>query len=156
MMIRKCLLFALSAGLFIGIGALAGSGLSKAADDDETPLGKIMEKVQKHNIVITKGVRNKVGFAKAQKDVESSANELVKLAKEAKDIKDAVKKAKDVTDPQKKWDEYIELLISSSEKLGKVAAKAGASFQEAKDAFGEVKKACADCHKDFRVDETKF
>jgi cytochrome c556 len=61
-----------------------------------------------------------------------------------------------VTDPQKKWDEYIELLIKSSEKLETVAAKAGANFQDAKDAFGEVKKACADCHKDFRVDDAKF
>ena len=97
-----------------------------------------------------------MAFAKAQKDVESMANELVKLAKEAKEIKDAAKKAKDVTNPEKKWDEYIDLLVKSSEKLGKVAAKSGASYQEAKDAFGEVKKACADCHKDFRVDDAKF
>jgi cytochrome c556 len=156
MMIRKWFVFALSAGLVVGISAFTGAGWSKAADDDETPLGKIMEKVNKHNTVITKGVRTKVAFAKAQKDVASSANELVKLAKEAKEIKDAAKKAKDVANPEKKWDGYIDDLIKTSENLGKVAGKSSATFQEAKDAFGEVKKACADCHKDFRVDDSKF
>lgn len=151
-MIRKCLVFALSAGVLFGIGVLVGPGLLKAADD-ETPLGKIMEKVNKHNSVITKGVRNKVAFTKAQKNVETSARELAKLAKEAKDMKDAAKKAKDVANPEKKWDEYIDQLVKTSEELGKVAGKAGANFQDAKNAFTKVKSVCTDCHKDFRVDE---
>ena len=48
-----------------------------------------MEKVNKHNSTITKGTRTKVAFAKDQKNVEKSAKELVKLAKEAKPMKDA-------------------------------------------------------------------
>jgi cytochrome c556 len=154
MMIRKCLVFALSAGVLLGTGILAaGPSLSKAADD-ESPLGKVMEKVNKHNSTIKKGVRNKVAFVKAQKDVEKSAKELVKLAKEAKDLKDAAKKAKDVANPEKKWDEYIDEFIKSSEKLEQVAGKAGAKFEDAKDAFTKVTSACADCHKDFRKDES--
>ncbi len=139
--------------MLLGIGVLVGPSLSKA-DDDESPLGKIMEKVNKHNSTIQKGVRNKVAFAKAQKDVEKSAKELVKLAKEAKDMKDAAKKAKDVANPEKKWDEYIDELIKTSEELGKVAGKADATFQDAKDAFAKVKNVCTDCHKDFRKDES--
>jgi cytochrome c556 len=91
--------------------------------------------------------------------VEKSARELVKLAKEAKPITDAVKKAKEkkeVANPQKKWDEYLDELIKTSEHLGKVAGKTNATFQDAKDAFGAVKKVCTDCHKDFRVDESTF
>jgi cytochrome c556 len=153
MMIRKCLAFALSAGVLLGIGVLAGPSFSKAADD-ESPLGKIMEKVNKNDSTIKKGVRTEVAFKKAQKDVEKGAKELVKLAKEAKDIKDAAKKAKDVADPEKKWDEYMDEFIKTSEELGKVAGKAGAKFQDAKDAYNKVKNACADCHKDFRKDET--
>ena len=152
MMIRKCLAFVLSAGVLLGIGVLIGPGFSKAADD-ESPLGKIMEKVNKHNSVIQKGVRNKVAFTKAQKDVEKSAKELVKLAKEAKSEKDVAKKAKDVANPEKKWDEYIDELVKTSEELGKVAGKSDATFQDAKDAFAKVKNVCNDCHKDFRVDE---
>jgi cytochrome c556 len=152
MMIRKCVVFAISAGVLLGIGALIGPSFSKA-DDDESPLGKIMEKVNKHNSVIQKGVRNKVAFTKAQKDVEKSAKELVKLAKEAKSEKDAAKKAKDVEKPEKKWDDYIDELVKTSEELGKVAGKEGATFQDAKDAFAKVKNVCNDCHKDFRVEE---
>jgi cytochrome c556 len=155
MMTRKCLAFALSAMLLLGLGVLIGPSFSKA-DDDESPLAKIMEKVNKHNSTITKGVRTKVAFAKAQKDVEKSAKELVKLAKEAKSEKDAAKKAKDVANPEKKWDEYIDELVKTSEELGKVAAKKDATFQDAKDAFAKVKNVCADCHKDFRVDDAKF
>ena len=94
-------------------------------------------------------------FAKSRKDVEKSAKELVKLAKEAKPIKDAVKKAK-VADPQKKWDEYMDELIKSSEKLGDVSAKTNAAYEDAKSAFANVNKACTDCHTDFRVEEGSF
>jgi hypothetical protein len=153
MMTRKCLAFALSAGILLGLGILIGPSFSKASDD-ETPLGKIMEKVNKHNSTIQKGVRTKVAFAKAQKDVEKSAKELVKLAKEAKSEKDAAKKAKDVANPEKKWDEYIDELVKTSEELSKVAGKDGATFQDAKDAFAKVKNVCTDCHKDFRVEES--
>jgi len=98
-----------------------------------------MEQVNKHNSVIQKGVRNKVSFAKAQKDVEKSAKELVKLAKKAKDEKDVAKKGERRRQPREKWDEYIDEMVKTSEELSKVAGKAGASFQDAKDAFGKVK-----------------
>ena len=60
----------------------------------------------------------------------------MKLAKEAKfKIKDAAKKAfeRSVANPEKKWDEYIDELVKAAEDLGKVAGKANATFQEAKD-----------------------
>ena len=65
---RKWLAFPLSAGILIVLGITAGPGLLRA-DDDESPLGKIMEKVNKHNSTITKGTRTKVAFAKDQKKV---------------------------------------------------------------------------------------
>ena len=149
----KWIVFPVSAGVLLVFGLAAGPGLYGA--DDDSPLGKIMEKVNKHNSTITKGTRNKVNFVKSRKDVEKSAKELVKLGKEAKVISDAVKKAK-VADPQKKWDEYMDDLIKSSEKLGDVSAQTSATYEDAKSAFTVVKKACADCHKDFRVEEGSF
>ena len=151
---RKWLAFPLSAGALLVLGLVAGPGLYGA--DDESPLGKIMEKVNKHNSTITKGTRNKVAYAKDRKNVEKSAKELSKLAKEAKPIKDAIKKAKGVSDPQKQWDVYMDEFIKSAEKLGEVSGKAGTTFEDAKSAFTVVKKACADCHKDFRVEEGSF
>ncbi len=154
-MVRKCLAFALSAGVLFGILALVGPSLSWA-DDDESPLEKIMEKVQKHNSTIQKGVRSKPNFAKAQKDVVKSAKELITLAKDAKKIKDAVKKAKDVADPEKKWDTYMDDFIKTCEELEKVAGKSDATFEDAKEAFKKVTSACADCHNDFRKEKEGF
>jgi cytochrome c556 len=152
---RKWLAFPLSAGVLIVLGIIAGPGISRA-DDDESPLGKIMEKVNKHNSTISKAVRNKVNFAKSRKDVAKSAKELVKLGKEAKPMQEGIKKAKGVADPQKKWDEYMDDFIKSSEKLGEIAGKTDADHQTTKDAFKAVSNACGACHKDFRVDEGSF
>jgi cytochrome c556 len=158
MMIRKWLVFSLSAAALLAIGLFVRTARS-VADDKETPLGKIMEKVNKNNLALRKGTRTKVAFAKSQKSVEKSAKEIVKLAKEAKPIADAVNKAKEkkeVADPQKKWDEFLDELIKTCENLGNVAAKPDAKFQDAKDAYGAVNKVCTECHKDFRIDDTGF
>lgn len=146
---RKWLVFPVSAGVLFVLGILAGPGRGA---DDETPLGKLMEKVNKHNSTITKGTRNKTNFAKSRKDVEKSAKELAKLAKEAKPMKDAVEKAK-IADAQKKWDAYMDDFMKSSEKLGEATGKASTTYDVAKSLFADVKKSCADCHKDFRVEE---
>jgi hypothetical protein len=97
-----------------------------------------------------------VNFKKSQKDVAKKANELVKLGKEAKKIRSAVDRAKDVVEPGKKWDELMEDFIKMSGKLGEVAGKTDAAFKDAKDAFGAVKKSCADCHVVFKVEEKDF
>jgi cytochrome c556 len=112
--------------------------------------------VQKHNLKITKGTRNAVFFKKNQKDVETSAKELAKLFEKAKSVKYYLKKAKDVSDPAKTWEELTTALIKTSGNLGAVAAKPNAAYPDAKKAFGEVKKVCAECHEHFRIDETNF
>ncbi len=155
-MIRKWMVFTLSAGLLISLGA--GVTFSQA-DDEESELGKVMEKVQKENGAIIKGTRTPTYFKRYHKDVQKSAKELVKLAKQAKPLKDALKKAKDEKDPQKKWNELMDEFIKTSEKFEKVLAKSGTSTEEAKkakDAFRPVTKSCTDCHTVFRVDEEKF
>src|ERR1700678_63502 len=116
-MIRQRLAFLLSAGVLVVLGIAASSSRSQAQDKEESALEKIMEKVNKHNSTITKGVRNKVNFAKSQQDVAKSAKEFVKLAKEAKQIKDAVNKAKALPNAQMKWDEYMDDFIKTAENL---------------------------------------
>jgi cytochrome c556 len=154
-MIRKWLIFAVSAAMLVVAGVFARPSPSQA-DDEERPLEKIMEKVNKNSAIIKKGVRSTIYWAKDQKKVEQAAKDIVKLAKQAKPIKDAVKKAKDVAEPQKKWDEFIDELIKASEKLGELAAKPKATQKDAKAAVESVNKVCTDCHKDFRIDETTF
>jgi cytochrome c556 len=150
-MIRKWSLFAFSAVLVLTF--IAGISFVAAHDDDEGPLGKIMEKVQKHKTIVMKGTRTKVAYSKAQKDVEKSAKELAKLAKEAKPLKDALKKAKDEADPQGKWNLLMDEFEKTSVKLGEVAGKASAPYAEARAAYDLVNKTCVDCHKVFRVED---
>jgi cytochrome c556 len=155
-MFRKWLVFALSAGILISFGV--GAGLWAGQEEKESPLEKIMEKVNKASADIKKGTRNLTYFQKSQKTVEKSAKELVKLGKQAKPFKEALSRAKGEANPQAKWNEFMDALISSSEKLGQVAAKPNATFAETKKAAGAVNKACVDCHTVFRIDdtETKF
>ena len=155
---RKWIGFAAAAALVAACGI--GSGLSRAQDQEkkhkekDTPLGKIMEKVQKHNIAITKATRNAAAFKKSQKDVEKSAAELAKLAKESKQYKEGyLKNAKNETSPDKKWDEIMDAFAKTSKELADASAKDGVTQKEAKDLFQSVKKTCSDCHTVFRVEE---
>jgi cytochrome c556 len=132
--------------------AVVGVGLSRA-DDKESPLEKLMEKVGKQNSIAQKGTRNAVFFKKGQKDVAASAKELAKLGEEARPIDSALKNAKDVKDPKKKWEELMDEFIKTSKKLNVVAAKDGAAYQDAKDAFTALKKSCSDCHTVFKAEE---
>ena len=159
---RKWIGFTVVATLVAASGL--GSGLSPAQDQEkhketETPLGKIMEKVQKHNIAITKATRNAASFKKNQKEVEKSAADLAKLAKDAKPLKEAyLKNAKEETDPKKrqeKWDEIMDAFAKTSKDLAVAAAKDGATQKQVRDLFQTVKKTCSDCHTVFRV-ESEF
>jgi cytochrome c556 len=143
-------MFGLAAGVLV---TLSMASFSSADDKKESALESIMEKVQKHNGVITKGTRNAAAYKKAQKDVEESAKELAKLAEMAKPIKDSLSKAKDVADPQAAWNEFCDHFRKSSDELSKLVAKSETTQAEAKAAFGKVKKSCTECHSKFRTDD---
>jgi cytochrome c556 len=149
-MIRKWLVFAVSAGILVSLGV--GVGLSKAQDEKKSELHEIMENVQKHNGIIVKGIRTDVYLRKYRKDVEKSTKELVKLAKKAKPLKDALKEAKEEKDPAKKWAELMDAMIKETEKFGTVVAKPATTYLQAKDAFKPVTKSCSECHTIFRKD----
>lgn len=147
-MVRKWTVFALSAGLLVTI---AGAGFS--GSDDESELGKLMEKVNKTSNALKKGTRNPVTFKKSTKDVAKHSKEMVKLAKEAKPFKDALGKAKNEKDPQGKWNALMDDFIDKSEKLRDAAVKESPDYDNTKKAFSAVSKTCADCHQVFRVEE---
>jgi cytochrome c556 len=146
------LVFALSAVVLVSI---AGAGFS-IAQDEESELGKLMEKVNKQGNTIKKGTRSAVTFKKSQKDVAKAAKELAKLAKESKSRKEALARAKNEADPQKKWNELSEAFIGNAAKLNDAAGKAGPDYDDTKKAWSAVNKSCTECHQVFRVDETNF
>jgi cytochrome c556 len=146
---RKCVATAvtlLSAALFL-------TGLSLA--DEDSPLHKAMEKVQAKNAVITKAYRSTATFAKGQKDASAAADELVKLAKEAKGYYEYV--SKDVkADPKaskEKWEGFMDEFIKEAGTYAKLMAKPDTKQAQAKEGYKAVSKTCSNCHDIFRKDE---
>jgi cytochrome c556 len=131
-------------------------GLS-LADDEETPLGKLMEKVNSKNTAIRNAVKTEVKYKKAQAKNEISTNTkaLIELGKEAKKLaKDAAKTVKNVTDPEKKWGELSDEFIKELEKFEKLVGKAETKQAEAKSAWSSgPSKSCTNCHNVFRVQD---
>jgi cytochrome c556 len=142
-----------AASVFAGTHSLAQDPQPKHKET-ETPLGKIMEKVQKRNSEITKATRNAATYKRSRSELEKAAADMHKLAKEAKPIKDSyLKNAKNESDPGKKWDEIMDAFVKTSKDLSDIVIKEATSQKEAKDAFQSVKKTCSDCHTVFRVEE---
>ena len=129
---------------------LAVAGLSWAADKEETPTGKIMEKINAKNGAIGKTVRTDAAWSKGSKTAATDADEMVKLFKEARELKDSAEKQKK---PYEDWTKLMDAQIQQTEAFAEVARKPGTKKADAKASFDKVKGACADCHKVFRPDE---
>lgn len=152
-MLRKWMILAAT---MLSVSVLA-AGIS-LADDEESPLHKLMEKVNAKSNAIKKAYRTPVAFKKAQaaKEITTNAEELLKLAKESKELaKDGAKKAKGVKDPEKKWVELSDVFISKAEKFVEEAGKATTKDQ-LKAAYNGVNQSCTECHTVFRTDEESF
>jgi cytochrome c556 len=129
------------------------AGIAIAADDEASPLHKVMEKVQAKNTVITKGVRKEADYAKKHKDIVAAAEDLVKLGKEAKDLTDVAKSNKEVKEPVEEWKKLTDDFIKEADTFAKLVANAGTKQPKAKDAFKAVTKTCTACHDVFRKEE---
>jgi cytochrome c556 len=125
------------------------AGLSYAADD-ETPTGKIMEQINNKNNAIRKATRTAAEYKKGSASIPKTAEEIIKLAKEAREIKDSAEKAKK---PFTEWQKLMDDMIKSTEEMSKVAAKAGSTQVQAKDAYTAYYKTCTACHDVFKKDE---
>lgn len=126
----------------------AAAGLSFA--DEDSPLHKLMEKVSAKNNAITKGVRTGPAFKKAQKDLASYADEMIKLGKEAREDKGPAEKQKKTL---AEWTKLMDDYIAKTESFRQVVAKSDAKQAEAKSAHNQVKASCTACHNVFRVEE---
>jgi cytochrome c556 len=122
-----------------------------AAQDEDSPLHKIMEKVQANNATIIKGVRTAVSYKKAQSDVAKSAQELVKLGKEAKPLGEGPAKAQKKSVDE--WNQLIDAFIKQAEDFAALTAKSDTPQPKAKEAYKAVTKSCTACHDVFRVEE---
>lgn len=128
--------------------ALTATGLTLA--QEKSKLEQLMEKVQAKNVLITKSVRTPAAYKKAQKDVLASAEELIKIGKEAREEKGPAEKQKK---KHEEWTKLMDDFIKKSEELKVVASSSTGTQVQAKEAHAALKNSCANCHKDFKVDE---
>ncbi|MDE2508085.1 MAG: cytochrome c [Planctomycetota bacterium] len=134
---------------------LAGASISA---DEDSPLHKIMEKVQAKSGAIRKATRTPAQWKKDAKKAAESAEAIVKLAKETKPMTDAAKKVKDpaVKDPAALWAKMSDDFLKAAEEMVKVAKDSKTSAPDAKTAFGTLNNTCGACHKVFRIEEDDF
>jgi cytochrome c556 len=131
--------------------ALVVAGLAaSAADEEETPLGKIMEKVQKDHTAILKATRTAVAWKKAQKEAAEKAEDLAKLGKDAKPFTDKVKEKKKTVED---WNQKMDDFIKEADAFAKIAAKPGTTQMQAKEAYRKVNTSCNNCHEVYREEE---
>lgn len=128
------------------------AGIS-VADDEEGPLHKLMEKVQSNNNKITKGVRTKINYSKAHKEVVDSAKELVKLSKDAKGLDDAIKSVKGVDNAKEKWESFSDDFTKEAVKFADYVGDKNLTNEDAKKAYRNVSKTCSACHAVFKNEE---
>ncbi len=120
---------------------------SPAGEDEETPLGKIMKKVDVRTKMIREATSTVAKYKKAGKgkDLLTPAKELLKLGKEFRPFKEPSVKMKK---PYEKWtdlsDRYataLQELIQASEKGDLVASRR---------AWASLNNSCTNCHGAFR------
>ncbi len=144
-------------GVTMTAAFLTAASLSIAQDEKEegSELHQIMEKVQKNNATIIRGVRNAVFYRRSAEDVAKAGKELVELGKKAKPLTDLVK---DVEGVQKveKWNELMDAFLKQAEGFSELAAKEGTTQPQARDSYKEVAKTCTNCHEVFRIEDADF
>ena len=143
-MVRKWMI--LGASLAICTTMLAGFSV---ADDDDSPLHKLMEKVGKGNNAIKKATRTEVAYKKAVSDgsLAKHADELIKLGKESRDFKEPAEKEKKSQD---EWTKLVDDYVAKVEKFKGVIAKGDVAA--AKDSVKAIGSTCSACHDVFKKD----
>ena len=129
---------------------LTATGLSLAADED-SPMHKLMEKVNAKNNAIKKATRTAVAYKKAQKDLAKHADELIELGKKAREMKEAAEKQKK---PFAEWQKLMRRLHHQDRGVqGRRRQGRRPTQDQAKKAYTPVAASCTACHNVFRVED---
>ncbi len=130
--------------------AVATAGLSAMSARVDSPLEKLMEKVQEDNSKILKGVRTAPNYKKSQDEIIAAAKEMIQLAKDSKPFTEPGKKEKQ---PQEKWEQLCDEWVKESEKFAEIVSNKETTQVDAKNAYKAVQKTCTDCHDVFRKED---
>ena len=139
-MFRKIAIATLTLGLFAGI-SLA---------DDESPLEKLMEKIQNKTNAMRKVTRNAAEYKKGAESIANDTKDVIKWAKESRDFKEPAEKEKK---PQAEWEKLTDEMIKATEELAKICADSKSTPAQAKEAFTTYTKTCSACHNVFKKED---
>jgi cytochrome c556 len=128
---------------------LAVTGLSMGADED-SPLHKVMEKVNAKNNAIKKATRTPAAYKKAQKELAGYADELIDLGKQSREMKSAAEKEKK---PVAEWEKLSDDFIAKTQEYKGIVAKSSTTQDQAKKAYSPVALSCTNCHTVFRKED---
>ena len=124
------------------------AGLTLA--DEESPLEKLMEKIQAKTNAIRKVTRNAAEYKKGAASIAKDTEEIVKLAKESRDMKEPSDKEKK---PLAEWQKLTDDMIHATEELGKITADSKTTQAQAKEAFTTFTKTCSACHTIYKKED---
>jgi cytochrome c556 len=114
---------------------------------DITSLQHVMKEVNDRNRALTKNIKTATKFKSSQDTVTRDAQMLAFLGAIARADTKAAQQAKK---PQADYEKFADALVTNSKTLTEASKKGDANAVG--DAFKAVRKACADCHADFRPD----
>jgi cytochrome c556 len=132
----------------LGTAALLTVGAALAADKKtgkDTPLAKIMKKIDAETKVVREGVKTAPKFKNTAREIAASSEALAELAKETRPFTEP---ALEFKKPQEKWTELADGLGEASAGMAKAAGSG--DFFEAKRAWISLNNTCTNCHGAFR------
>ncbi len=128
---------------------LTATGLSLAADED-SPMHKLMEKVNAKNNAIKKATRTPVAYKKAQKDLAKHADELIDLGKQSREHEESAEKEKK---PFADWQKLCDDFVAKTEEYKDAVATRRADPGTGEEGVHPVAASCTACHDVFRKED---
>ena len=101
---------------------IAGAASAGRAEDEDSPLKKLMKKIDAGTKSIREGTTSVAKFKKAGngKDLAKTAGEIAKVGKETRGFKEPSEKIKK---PYDKWVDMNDRFVGAAEELGRLAGK---------------------------------
>ena len=144
-MLRKWAILAAVAGSVVL--AIAGAAVSRAGDDEDKPLKKLMKKIDADTKAIREATTTLAKFKKAGngKDLAKTASEIARLGKETRGFKEPSEKMKK---PYDKWLDMNDRFVAAADDIAKAAGKG--DFVGTRKAWSALNNSCTNCHGAFR------
>jgi cytochrome c556 len=139
-MLRRWVVLAVVASC---VASLAAS--VSIAGDKNSPLAKIMKKIDAESKKIRDATSAAPKFKKAQKEVAASAEQLTKLGKQTREFKEPAEQQKK---PFEKWTGFTDQYLTASQEIAKASAKG--DLAAAKKGWTNLNNSCSNCHGAFR------